>query len=1567
MNRKNEASREEVMNLFPGGVVLISKDAEEKILAVNDKVCTMYQCASKEEFLALTGGTYRGMMKADAYVPLAEMYARRAKDVEDDPKLYHFLVRSKEGHFRRLEVLLSPIEDPQYGPVWSLHIIPNRIREEALETDHITGLIGRYAFYKRALAVAAVDKEKGILGRHVPVYINLTNFKLYNANHGLEAGDELLRKLAKCLRKQFPETLMAHLSADNFAMLAERADLEEKLLALSDDFRAQNDDPSVALKAGITLYENLALENQVNPRQSFDAAKIAADSIKQDASRVYAIYTEDMGRHLAEAAYILRNFEQALQKGYIKVFYQPVVRTLTGRLCSVEALARWVDPEKGLLSPGQFIPVLEKSRLIPKLDFYIIEQVAKLIRFQIENQRPLLPISVNLSRVDFDSLDPVAEVEKIVERYQLPRSLLRIEITETTLAMNGKKLRMEIQRFRKAGYECWLDDFGSGYSSLNVLQHFQFDEIKLDMSFQKHFNEESRKILRSLVLMAKNLGIHTLAEGVETKEQADFLASIGCEKIQGYYYAKPLPYEACHRFCYEQKLISEKPTEAMVMEKAGLINVMTDLPVAVFWYDGKDKAQSLWETRAFRKVLYSTVNLKIHGNRRVMELTKTPVLRQFKELLDTSIQTGKEEVLTYVYNGQYMKIKVQMLAGGPGMHTGKAELYNITFDSSFRNTHRLDKISHYLLQVYDGFYLYRGSKDEVEAISSLHAVGLTGKRISRRQWMTLEEYIHPDDRQRFLSWVAPRILYRQAQKSGRSLAVGMFRVRRDDGNYYWQEFDALALGQTAEGNILFCIKDAPMERIKDRENVLPHFLKSFGIAAALPVAGGSRIDPATVFHTIKNSREIKFFWKDTERRFVGASRAFLDYYDIHDEASILGKTDEDIGWHVDVEPYKNIEEKVLQKGISSYGALGRCIIRGRLHTIRATKVPLYRGNRIIGLMGYFEDLDQEERSYENDMKLGLINRETGLAGFRGIILAGLEYYGNYERKQEDFICILFHVPKLNETAQIYGHETYEALLARISRMMERLCTLDDVIGYLGNGKYLLFMKYKKEARLDDRLLRLANKIHGIREVRGHSITLYLQWSAAYGSEAGNLNGLLQLLYERLDEAEQQRYGQSIYVGDRIAFDREAFDTSDQNVMMSRLDNNELLYVNKAGLRDLGLPEDFDYRGMTCHKLLCGLDYPCPDCPQSMLRRDRFYTRTYHNRKLGRDYLIQHILVPWRGRNCHLEMATNLHQYMKNEIEKNEILFKEMAVNDAIEIGLREEDPSLGIQNMLARVGEILECEKADIIEEMPDDTVSNTYEWCREGIPSTKAELQHIPREDVQFIYDNFNTDQIAIIEDVDKFLHKYGRAKPHMKGLKSFISGHLIFAGQSIGYTEIVNPSEKILKEASPLLATLTRFLSILIRNRDNVHRLSQMSYVDVMTGTQNRRGFLKYAMNLPAGRQTAFIFGDMNGLKYINDHYGHKAGDKAIRMAANLMKEMVGTGNVFRMGGDEFLMVISDMDKEQAEELIRHMKNRFKNCHLSMAFGAAVQTTPVQNVDTIITEADGEMYKDKKHPRKS
>lgn len=341
-------------------------------------------------------------------------------------------------------------------------------------------------------------------------------------------------------------------------------------------------------------------------------------------------------------------------------------------------------------------------------------------------------------------------------------------------------------------------------------------------------------------------------------------------------------------------------------------------------------------------------------------------------------------------------------------------------------------------------------------------------------------------------------------------------------------------------------------------------------------------------------------------------------------------------------------------------------------------------------------------------------------------------------------------------------------------------------------------------------------------------------------------------------------------------------------------------------------------------------------------------------------------MPWRGRLCQLEIATNIRSYMKDEQKKNDMLFREMAVNDAIEAGLMEKDPSRGIQNMVERVGEILECEKACIFEEMPDGTLKNTYEWCRDGVPSTRAARQAVPRESVQYIYDSFGVNQVAILDDVQQTLKRYGVTREHSKGVKSIISGHLIFAGQSIGFTEVVNPSEKILREASPLLATITRFLAILLNNRNNVHSLNQMSYMDVMTGTQNRRAFLAYVQELPPDVEMTFVFGDMNGLKYINDHYGHKAGDEAIRTAADIMKRMAGDGNVFRMGGDEFILVLSDTDAEGAQDFIARMKGEFKRSSISMALGAATRRTPIPNVDALITEADGEMYKDKKHPRK-
>lgn len=469
------------------------------------------------------------------------------------------------------------------------------------------------------------------------------------------------------------------------------------------------------------------------------------------------------------------------------------------------------------------------------------------------------------------------------------------------------------------------------------------------------------------------------------------------------------------------------------------------------------------------------------------------------------------------------------------------------------------------------------------------------------------------------------------------------------------------------------------------------------------------------------------------------------------------------------------------------------------------------------------------------------------------------------------------------------------------------------------------------------------------------------------SEARTVDGLFHLLARRLTEAEREKYGESLYYGDRIAFDRAVFDNSSDQIMISDPDTYSLLYMNKAGLRDLGLPEDYPYAGRKCYELICGRSSPCDVCPQPFLRRDRCYTQTFHNMNTGSDYLIQHTLITWHGKNGHFELATNLGSYAEGNYRKKYMLFQEMAVNDALAAGITAPTPHEGIGCLLARVGKILEAEKVCIFEEQGDGTVKNTYEWCAPGIPPSQASMQHVPMELARPIYDRFGPDQIAIIDDVEEVQKEYGICSgDYRPGLKRLISGHLVIGGLSLGYTEVVNPSDKIMKEASPLLDTLTRFAASLIRNRNVMDRLQALSHEDQLTGLKNRLAFMEYVEGLPAGTKTAFLFGDMNGLKQINDKEGHEAGDRALQTLAAIAGELVGRDHAFRMGGDEFILAAQGADEERAQQLAAELKGKLHLQNLSMALGIACRTAPITDIDELIMEMDRKMYKDKKHPRK-
>ena len=251
------------------------------------------------------------------------------------------------------------------------------------------------------------------------------------------------------------------------------------------------------------------------------------------------IYREDDKRD-----YILGHFSQALDERWIEVYYQPIMRAMTGLICNEEALARWVDPVKGMILPEEFIPVIEDAKLLHKLDLYMIDLVLSDIRkYQDGKIVQVVPISVNVSKYDFEYCDMVSEILKRVEAAGVSPKYLVIEIAESVLELEHDFIKEQLNKLQSRGFKIWMDDFGRGYGSLNVLQDFDFDLIKLDMKFMKDFSKKVKTagIIRKIVEMAEQLGVDTLAEGVETEEQLEFLREIGCDKVQGFLYSKPNP------------------------------------------------------------------------------------------------------------------------------------------------------------------------------------------------------------------------------------------------------------------------------------------------------------------------------------------------------------------------------------------------------------------------------------------------------------------------------------------------------------------------------------------------------------------------------------------------------------------------------------------------------------------------------------------------------------------------------------------------------------------------------------------------------------------------------------------------------------------------------------------------------------------------------------------------------------------------------------------------------------------------------------------------------------------
>lgn len=407
--------------------------------------------------------------------------------------------------------------------------------------DEIADVYSKGYFYQRArdILVRNPDTSYDILCS------DIEDFKLINDTIGVVAGDRLLRQVGKLHAGRLGEHgICGRLNADRFACLIEhREDYSDEMFTQSTDrIKSGFGNRNVVLKYGIYRVE----DREVPVEQMCDRAFLAVQSIKGQYGKHFAFYDDKLRDTLLHRQAITDGMERALASGQFEVYLQPKFRIADGSLSGAEALVRWNHPEWGPQPPSEFIPLFERNGFITKLDEYVWEQACSLMQRWDRMGFPRIDVSVNVSRTDIRDMDMARVLGGLVERYGLDPSRLHLEITESACKDSADQLVETLHRLRKMGFVIEMDDFGSGYSSLNMLTEMPLDVLKLDMKFiqTEVANPSGDSILGFIVGLARWMELSVVAEGVETREQLERLQADGCDYAQGYFLARPMPVKA---------------------------------------------------------------------------------------------------------------------------------------------------------------------------------------------------------------------------------------------------------------------------------------------------------------------------------------------------------------------------------------------------------------------------------------------------------------------------------------------------------------------------------------------------------------------------------------------------------------------------------------------------------------------------------------------------------------------------------------------------------------------------------------------------------------------------------------------------------------------------------------------------------------------------------------------------------------------------------------------------------------------------------------------------------------
>lgn len=505
-------------------------------------------------------GQFGGLINVEKYDEYVEhlMLSEIKKQLEETDKYLYRVQLNLEDKLSWYEFSVSYADSTKRNMVLACRSIQNiveyegirekikSIYEDEIRYDKVTGLLNYEYFQELMINMVEAEPEE----KYYIINCDISNFKDVNKVLGSKKGNEILNEfgqiLSMCCAEE-EECIVGRIHADNFIKvfryndkIKDREYCFDQIVKYISNIQAPHVNLDIKVAAGVSIINNGVSELEMALEYSNVARKIA----KTFNESKLVLYNDELAAQIAKQETMEANIKKALQNKKFIFYLQPKVNIINNTIIGAEALSRWIDEDGNMLNPGQFIPIMEKNGSIVKLDFIIYEKVCVYLKDRIDNNLPVFPISLNVSRANLEKEDFAEEVHSLISGYNIAPRLIEFELTESIFRILSIDDIEILKRFQNWGYTVSIDDFGSGYSSLYLLTKVKFDVLKLDKTFiDDYMKDNSKIVISNFVRMAKDLGMVSLCEGVEDVEQVEFLKNIGCDVVQGFYYSRPIPPE----------------------------------------------------------------------------------------------------------------------------------------------------------------------------------------------------------------------------------------------------------------------------------------------------------------------------------------------------------------------------------------------------------------------------------------------------------------------------------------------------------------------------------------------------------------------------------------------------------------------------------------------------------------------------------------------------------------------------------------------------------------------------------------------------------------------------------------------------------------------------------------------------------------------------------------------------------------------------------------------------------------------------------------------------------------